>query len=93
MDVDIEYLLNYLEDELSSLTEVTIRTVLPCTTQRSPDLPQDYDANSNQLHSERGVRVYAGAQDFFFPSQWVASRQYSEIYKQAAEIKDRFSSR
>lgn len=90
MDISIEYLLNFLEDELRELPELRIRAEFPSSTRRSPDLHQNYDAKASQLHSEKGVRVYVGSRDFFFPTSWVESRQYSEIHKQAAEIRQRF---
>jgi hypothetical protein len=90
MDIEIEYLLTFLQDELQSVPELKIRPVLPISTVRAPDLPQDYDAKANKLHTGRGVRVYVGSRDFFFPADWVREKQYEEIHRQAAEIKSRF---
>lgn len=91
MNIHIEYLLNYLTDELGSIEDVKIRPEFVSSTKRSIDLPQDYDAKVNHLHHSEGVRVTIGSRDFFFSSRLVAEKKYSEIYAAASELKNRYS--
>lgn len=86
MDLDVEYILSYLQDELRDLTEIRIHPVAPSTTQKSPDLPQDYDPNESQVHLARGVRVRVSSRDYFFPAQW-ATQNVQAIHDQAQEIR------
>lgn len=87
MDASLEYLLSYLEEEFRSFPEVRVRVVQPSGTLRSPDLEQDYDPESNDLHRRQGVNVRVRSREYFFPSEWVASGRYSEISRLAAEIR------
>jgi hypothetical protein len=87
MDIDIEFLRGYLEDEFSAVEGAHIRIVLPSGTARSVDLHQDYDPNANQLHTQRGVRVIVGSRDYFFPAEWV-KREMKLVYAQVAEMRD-----
>ena len=96
MDIDIEYLLNFLGEELAAVGEsheLRISPILPISTVRAPDLPQDYDARANKLHSTRGVQVRVDSREFFFPAEWVARKDFAQIHREAAEIRDRFSKR
>ncbi|MBC7397689.1 MAG: hypothetical protein H7333_09625 [Bdellovibrionales bacterium] len=85
--VDVEYLLGYLTDELSDMPELRIHAVAPSTTQKSVDLPQDYDPNSNDVHLKRGVRVRMKSREFFFPANWVKDQRLDLVYAQVDEIR------
>ncbi len=85
--VDVEYLLGYLKDELSDLPELRIHPVAPSSTQKSIDLPQDYDPNSNDVHLRRGVRVRMQSREFFFSAQWVKDQRLDLVYDLVAEIR------
>lgn len=86
MAVDVQYLLGFLEDEFSKFDDIRIHPVAPSGTQKSIDLPQDYDAESNHLHLQRGVRVRYGSRDFFFPASWVNDQRMDLVYAQTKEI-------
>ena len=88
MSLEIEFLRDFLEDEFSGVEDVRIRPVAPTGTMRSVDLPQDYDPNSNTLHSTRGVRVIARSRDYFFPAEWVTGKQMSRVHGLVTEIRD-----
>jgi hypothetical protein len=88
MDVNIEYLLQFLNDELSDLTELRIHPVAPSGTVKSPDLPQNYDPEEGGVHLSRGVRVRVGSRDYFFPAEWVIRNEMGLIRSQAEEIRD-----
>mgnify|MGYP000113647652 CR=1 FL=1 len=87
MDINIEYLLYFLEDELRDLEGLRIHPVAPAGTQKSPDLPQNYDPDENTVHLNRGVRVRADSREFFFPASWVAENQIQKVKEQAEEIR------
>jgi hypothetical protein len=86
MGVDIEYLLSFLKDELKDLNDLRISATFPSTTQKSPDLPQDYDPDSSEVHLKRGVTVRARSREYFFPAFWVKNGNYDLIRAQALEI-------
>jgi hypothetical protein len=88
MDLNIEYLLTYLQDELSDLPDLRIHPVAPSSMQKSPDLPQDYDPEEHRVHLERGVRVRVGSRDYFFPVDWVIHNELDRVRAQAREIRD-----
>lgn len=88
MSVELEYLRSFLEDELGTLPEVRLRLVLPSGTARSMDLEQDYDAESNDVHSKHGVLVRAGSREYFFPVSWVKERRNERIYGLAREVRE-----
>ena len=93
MGVDIEYLLSFLKDELQDLQDsegsgLRIIAVLPSTTQKSVDLPQDYDPNENQIHLKRGVNVKAGSREFYFPATWVSEGNMHLVHEQAQEVRE-----
>ncbi|RYZ72750.1 MAG: hypothetical protein EOP09_02775 [Proteobacteria bacterium] len=88
MTVEVEYLRDFLADELGSYTNVKIQTVLPSTTQRSLDLVQDYDPQSSDVHTRYGVRVRTGAREFFFPVSWVHDKQMQLIQDQARDARE-----
>jgi hypothetical protein len=92
MAVDIVYLLNFLEEELSQIPEIRIHPVAPSLTQKSIDLPQDYDTESNDIHLQRGVRVRVGSREFFFPASWVNDQRLDQVHAQAKEIVELCSS-
>jgi hypothetical protein len=94
VNVAIEYLLSYLRDELRSNADgsggersVRIRPVQPSTLLRSPDLEQDYDPGRSDLHRRAGVLVLIASREYFFPSEWVTEKKFSEIAAQASEIR------
>lgn len=93
MDINIEYLLYFLEDELKDLEDIRIHPVAPAGTKQSPDLPQNYDPNENHVHLNRGVRVKAGSRDYFFPATWVIEGKMELIHEQAKEIREFWNSR
>ena len=86
MDLEIEYLLSYLEDDLRGIPDIRIHPVAPSGMQKSVDMPQDYDPQSNDAHLKRGVRVRADSREFFFPASWVRDAR-DQIQKQSAEIR------
>jgi hypothetical protein len=86
MAVDVQYLLGFLEDELSHIPDIRIHPVAPSLTQKAIDLPQDYDEDAHDTHLRRGVRVKAGSRDFFFPAQWVTGQRMDLVYAQTKEI-------
>lgn len=91
MDIDVEYLLYFLEDELRDLPDIRIHAVAPSGTRKSPDLPQDYDPNEGSVHLNRGVRVRVRSRDYFFPASWSRDNQEA-IRQQAREIRDFYES-
>lgn len=88
LDQNTGYLMSLLEDEFSSRDDVRIVPMLPAGTVRSPDLPQNYDPESSDLHLKKGVRVIARNRDYFFPTQWVSSKRSDLIHATIDEIKD-----
>ena len=88
MDPNIEYLLGYLTDELRDLAGLRIHPVAPSGTRKSLDLPQDYDANENRVHLNRGVRIRALSRDYFFPVEWVIDGKTTLIQELASEIRE-----
>ncbi|MBS1958175.1 MAG: hypothetical protein JST80_01760 [Bdellovibrionales bacterium] len=92
MDIDVEYLLYFLEDELRDLPDVRIHAVAPSTTRKSPDLPQDYDPNEGKLHLTRGVRVVVSSREYFFPASW-AKDDVEAIRKQAQDVRDFYNAK
>jgi len=89
VDLQLGYLLTLLEDEFQSIEGVRVVPAFPSTLSRSPDLEQDYDPTSNQLHTRKGVRVQALGRDYFFPLQWVIEKKQSDILNQIEEIRVR----
>ena len=87
MGVDVEYLLGYLTDELSDMPELRIHAVAPSSTQKSVDLPQDYDPHSSDLHLKRGVRVRMQSREFFFSASWVKDQRLDLVYALVDEIR------
>jgi hypothetical protein len=88
MDVNIEYLLTFLQDELADVPDLRIHPVAPSGIMKSPDLPQDYDPEEKRVHLDRGVRVRIGSRDYFFPVEWVLNHDFDRIKAQAEEIRD-----
>ncbi len=88
MDVNIEYLLSFLQDEFRDLTEMRIHPVAPTGTRKSPDLPQDYDPEESNVHRSRGVRVRVFSREYFFPVEWVIEGKQAEIRSLALEIRE-----
>ncbi len=88
MDIHIEYLLSYIQDELKDLEGLRIHPIAPTGTKKSVDLPQDYNPEECNLHQTRGVRVRAGSREYFFPAEWAASNDFTPVQNQAREIRD-----
>ena len=86
MDKPLAYLLNFLEEEFRDHPEVRVRVAPKAGVLRSPDLPQDYDARSNDLHLRRGVIVQTRRNEFYFPEEWARAKEYSRIQDLAEEI-------
>ena len=82
------YLLSLLEEEFQGAEGVRVKAVFPSTTQRSIDLPQDYDPESNNVHSKSGVNVFTSRRVYFFPTEWIASKNLKAVDAQIAEIKN-----
>jgi hypothetical protein len=91
MGIDVQYLLGFLEDELKDVEDVRISTVAPSLTQKSMDLPQDYDPNENDIHLLRGVRVRVGSREFYFPASWVNENRLDLVHAQTKEIHELIS--
>ena len=87
MGIDIEYLRSYLEDEFKDVPDLRIYVVLPSSTRKSPDLPQDYDPNEGHVHLNRGVNVRARSRIYFFPAQWTEPQYSQKIRDQIDEIR------
>ncbi len=87
--MNMGYLITLLEDEFQSREGVRVIPSFPSTLMRSPDLEQDYDQESNQLHTRKGVRVQAQGRDYFFPLNWVIEKKQTEILAQIEEIRSR----
>ncbi len=87
MGVDLEFLRGFLEEEFSTVPGARILLQLPAGTQRSIDLQQDYDAEANDLHVRRGVRVLIGSREYFFPATWVSNRQMDLVYRLVEEVR------
>lgn len=83
---DLPFLLNLLEDELQGYEDVRLSLVSPAKTQRSPDLPQDYDPTSANLHLQSGVLVRAGKKEFFFPIEWYREKTRASLRKATVEL-------
>jgi len=81
-------LLNLLEDEFQNTDHIRIRMVFQSDTERSIDLPQDYDPQASDLHLRSGVRVVFGHKEFYFPEQWMTEPSRSSIQRQIEEIYD-----
>jgi hypothetical protein len=88
MDIHIEYLLSYLQDEFRDVPDLRIHPVAPTGTTKSVDLPQDYDPHESDLHVKRGVRIRVGSRDFFFPVSWVTQNQLEKVRALVTEIRE-----
>lgn len=79
-------LLIMLEEEFRGQASVRVRSLGPTQFQRSPDLPQDYDPESAQVHRVSGVRVLTQKREYFFPIEWFSDRRRTQIDDQVREI-------
>ncbi len=89
MNSSVEYLVHFLEDEFRDFPEVKVRSVAPSSTRKAPDLDQSYDPESNDLHVKEGVTLKVGSRDYFFPSDWVRTKNFAAIRQLAHEIRER----
>jgi hypothetical protein len=87
MDLHIEYLLSFLQDEFRDLPELRIHPVAPSGVRKSPDLAQDYDPEEGLVHKNRGVRVRVSSRDYFFPVEWVIDSKHTLIRELASEVR------
>ena len=85
---EVVYLLEFLQDEFREFPDVRIQAIQPSGTRRSPDLPQNYDPESNDLHRRQGVVVRTGSREHWFPSEWVTASKYSEISALSRKIRE-----
>jgi hypothetical protein len=88
MSVEVEYLIQFLTDELRDHSDIRILPVLPSGTRRSVDLVQDYDPESSDVHARHGVRVRAASREYFFPVSWVSEGRSNLVHEQAREIRE-----
>ncbi|MCM2321828.1 MAG: hypothetical protein NDJ90_01040 [Oligoflexia bacterium] len=88
MENALAYLLNFLEDEFRGFPGVRVRVSPKTGTERSPDLVQDYDPESHDLHLRRGVYVQTGRRTHYFPVEWAEQRDYPTIRDQAEKIRE-----
>lgn len=86
MDRDLAYLLSFLEDEFRDYPDVRVRVSPKAGAIRSPDLPQDYDPESNDLHIRRGVFVTTRRREYYFPLEWWNDKKHDQIHSQTEEI-------
>lgn len=87
-DAKLFSLLTYLQEEFQNFRNVRVRIRQLAITQKSPDLEQDYDPETNDLHRTQGVIVTASGRDYFFPISLAHVRQRPELDKNVQEIKD-----
>jgi hypothetical protein len=87
-DAELLNLFNYLKEEFQSFPEVRIRIRQLATTQKSPDLEQDYDPETNNLHRARGITLHAGSREYFFPIEWASGRNRSFVDKEIQAIRN-----
>ncbi len=90
---EVVYLLEFLKDEFRNHPTIRVQAVQPSGTRRSPDLVQNYDPSSNDLHTRQGVMVRDGSREHWFPSSWVHEKRFDEVRKLAAQISDTLDSR
>jgi hypothetical protein len=88
MDPELESLLDYLKDEFCRNPGVRVRVKQRSGCSRSPDLEQDYDPESHDLHSARGIQVRAGSRDYFFPAELAAPKERGRVEELVREIHD-----
>ncbi len=75
----------YLEDEFRGVKGIRLRNVQPASLERSPDLVQDYDPSTSDLHVRRGVTVNIRGREFFFSAEMAAGPR-DPVDAQVAEI-------
>ena len=93
MDLHIEYLLSFLQDEFRELSDLRIHPVAPSGIRKSPDLPQDYDQAEGRVHRNRGVRVRVSSREYFFPVEWVIEGKQTLIRGLAEEVREFYDSK
>lgn len=87
MTTALATLLNIIEDEFKSMSEVRVRIVSKSGTKRSYDLEQDYDPESSNIHNRSGVLVQTRTREYFFPEEWMGDSSLSEVNKQISVIR------
>ncbi len=85
---EVVYLMEFLQDEFRNHPHVRIQAIQPSGTRRSPDLVQNYDTESNDLHTRQGVMVRAGSREHWFPVSLVHDKNYEEIRRLASRISE-----
>lgn len=86
-DSAFECLVDFLRDEFLGIPEVRVDLRHPSTTVRSPDLPQDYDAEQRNVHRLRGVLIRARGREFFFPAGWSDPRERARVEALVRDIR------
>ena len=82
------YLIKLLEEEFGDNKTIRIKPVFPTSTQRSLDLEQNYNEEESNLHRTSGVNVFTERRQYFFPTDWVATKNYKAIEELINEIKN-----
>ncbi|HAR43554.1 MAG TPA: hypothetical protein DCS07_13155 [Bdellovibrionales bacterium] len=88
MDFAVEYLLSFLQDEFRNEPEIRIRVHQRSVTLRSPDLLQDYDPETSNLHTLTGVDVRVRSREYFFPSEWAQGPARRNVDQLVLEIRE-----
>lgn len=88
MSEPIYYLLNFLENEFQSFSEVRVRPVFKSGTTKSVDLVQEYDPEASNVHSRAGVTVMTKTKEFFFPVEWFSEPSRKQVLSQIQEIRE-----
>jgi len=88
MNPAIEYLLSFLQDEFRNDPEVRVRVHQRAVTKRSPDLVQDYDPETSNLHSRTGIDVRVKSREYFFPMEWAQGPGRKQVDLVIREIRD-----
>jgi hypothetical protein len=92
MDSALAYLINFLEDEFRNYPDVRVRISPKTGIERSPDLVQDYDPETNDLHVRRGVTVQTRRKEYYFPAEWAREKDYARIRAEVEVILDHLKS-
>ncbi len=85
MNSALAYLLNFLEDEFSSIPDVRVRVAPIKKREKSPDLEQNFDEFSSSVS---GVIVRTKKREYFFPESWITRNERAEIDQLITEIRN-----
>ncbi len=84
--------MSYLQDEFRDRRDLRIRLIQKAGKLRSPDLEQDYDSSSRNLHSTQGILVVTPRREYYFPADWIENREFTRVQNQVREIRDTLES-